>query len=99
MAEPDYADLAPKGAEKLADGRLSTAGLAARYSARFAGKAGIVIALDSEKVDESLRAVEGRPLNTAALLGLIGRGALGWDGLLADARYGAAQSRLPPAAA
>jgi orotidine-5'-phosphate decarboxylase len=58
VAEPDYADLAPQGAEKLADGRLSSAGLAARYSARFPGKAGIVVALDAEKVDESLRVVE-----------------------------------------
>ncbi len=33
-------------------------------------------------------------LNTAALLGLIGRGALGWDGLLADARHGDTQTRL-----
>jgi len=38
--------------------------------------------------------VQGRRLNTMALAGLIGRGAMGWDGLLADARYGAAQQRL-----
>jgi hypothetical protein len=43
----------------------------------------------------SLRAMEGRKSNTAALLGLIGRGGLGWDGLLAEARYGEAQVRLP----
>ena len=41
-----------------------------------------------------LAAVAGRKLNTMALAGLIGRGAMGWDGLLADARYGQAQSRL-----
>ena len=28
-----------------------------------------------------------------ALTGLIGRGAMGWDGLIADARYGEARSR------
>ena len=28
-----------------------------------------------------------------ALAGLMGRGALGWDGLLADARHGAASAR------
>ncbi len=39
-------------------------------------------------------AVEGRTLNTMALAGLIGRGAMGWDGLLADARYGDARGRL-----
>ena len=31
--------------------------------------------------------MQGRRLNTAALIGLIGRGALGWDALLADSRY------------
>jgi len=40
-----------------------------------------------------LAAVEGRKLNTMALTGLIGRGALGWDGLLADTRYDAARNR------
>jgi beta-N-acetylhexosaminidase len=29
-----------------------------------------------------------------ALIGLIGRGACGWDGLLADARYTESQARL-----
>ena len=43
---------------------------------------------------DSLAAVEGRALNTAALVGLIGRGPMGWDGLLADARYGDARQRL-----
>ena len=42
---------------------------------------------------QTLAAVEGRTLNTMALAGLIGRGAMGWDGLLADARYGAARGR------
>ena len=31
-----------------------------------------------------------RSFNTMALAGLMGRGALGWDGLLADARHGRA---------
>ena len=39
--------------------------------------------------------MQGRTSNTAALIGLMGRGALGWDGLLADTRHGAAQARLP----
>ena len=38
--------------------------------------------------------MEGRSSNTMALLGLLGRGAMGWDGLLADARHDAAQERL-----
>jgi beta-N-acetylhexosaminidase len=47
-----------------------------------------------ELVEESLVAVAGRKLNTMALAGLIGRGAMGWDALIAEARYGTAQSRL-----
>src|SRR5690606_7351784 len=54
-----------------------------------------VLVCHPELVEQSLRAVEGRALNTAALIGLIGRGALGWDGLLADARHAAVQSRMP----
>jgi len=38
--------------------------------------------------------VAGRSLNTAALLGLIAHGAMGWGGLLADARHGDTQTRL-----
>ena len=48
----------------------------------------------SDLVEDSLAAVQGRALNTMALAGLIGRGAMGWDGLLAETRYGAAQARL-----
>ena len=51
----------------------------------------------ANSLEDALQAVQGRRLNTAALTGLIGRGALGWDGLLADAGYQAARSRLPPA--
>ena len=36
----------------------------------------------------------GRRSDTMALAGLLGRGALGWDALLADARRDAAQVRL-----
>ena len=54
----------------------------------------VVLVCAPKLVEESLKAAEGRTFNTAALLGLIGRGALGWDGLLADQRYGEAQSRL-----
>ena len=53
-----------------------------------------VLVCSPKLAEESLKAVEGRALNTAAVLGLIGRGARGWEGLLADQRYGDAQSRL-----
>ena len=54
----------------------------------------VVLVCHPELVDESLAAVAGRKLNTMALTGLIGRGAMGWEGLLAEMRYGAAQDRL-----
>jgi len=38
--------------------------------------------------------VAGRALNTAALLGLIAHGAMGWGGLLADARHADIRNRL-----
>lgn len=73
---------------------FSAGGVAARVHAHLDAGCDVVLVCHPELVDEALRAVEGRPLNTAALLGLIGRGALGWDGLLADVRHGSSQSRL-----
>ena len=74
---------------------FSAGGVKSRIDAHLDAGCDVVLVCHPELVDESLRAVEGRALNTAALTGLIGRGALGWAGLLADARYGGAQSRLP----
>ncbi|KAF1710596.1 beta-N-acetylhexosaminidase [Pseudoxanthomonas kalamensis DSM 18571] len=74
---------------------FSAGGVKARIDDHLDAGCDVVLVCAPKLVEESLRAVEGRMLNTAALLGLIGRGALGWDGLLADARYDAAQSRLP----
>jgi beta-N-acetylhexosaminidase len=54
----------------------------------------VVLVCHPQMVEDALRALEGRKSNTMALAGLIGRGALGWDGLLADARYEQAQSRM-----
>ncbi|MCC7632737.1 beta-N-acetylhexosaminidase [Stenotrophomonas rhizophila] len=73
---------------------FSAGGVQARVDAHLDAGCDVVLVCHPELVDASLRAVEGRTLNTAALLGLIGRGALGWDGLLADARHGDTQSRL-----
>jgi orotidine-5'-phosphate decarboxylase len=68
VAEAGYAALAPRGAERLADGRLASGALAARYGATFPGKVGILIALDAEKVEESLRVVEA----TTGVEGVVG---------------------------
>ena len=54
----------------------------------------VVLVCHPELVDESLKAVEGRRLNTMALTGLIGGGAMGWDNLLADTRYLDRRDRL-----
>lgn len=73
---------------------FSAGGVKARVDAHLDAGCDVVLVCHPELVEESLRAVEGRTLNTAALLGLIGRGALGWDGLLAESRHGTTQSRL-----
>ena len=74
---------------------FSAGGIKARIDAHLDAGCDVVLVCHPELVDESLDAIHGRRLDTAALLGLIGRGALGWDGLLADARHTAARARLP----
>jgi len=73
---------------------FSAGGVKARIDLHLDAGCDVVLVCSPKLVDESLKAVEGRALNTAALIGLIGRGALGWDGLLADGRYGQAQTRV-----
>ena len=72
----------------------SAGGVAARIHAHLAAGCDVVLVCHPELVPESLAAIEGRALNTAALTGLVGRGPMGWDGLLADARYRSAQDGL-----
>jgi len=73
---------------------FSAGGIKARVDAHLDAGCDVVLVCHPELVEESLAAVAGRKLDTMALTGLLGRGAMGWDGLLADARYAAAQSRL-----
>ncbi len=73
---------------------FSAGGVKARIDLHLDAGCDVVLVCSPKLVEESLKAVEGRRLNTAALLGLIGRGGLGWDGLLADQRYGQAQARV-----
>ncbi|MFC7302495.1 beta-N-acetylhexosaminidase [Cognatiluteimonas weifangensis] len=73
---------------------FSAGGVKARIDAHLDAGCDVVLVCHPQLVEESLAAIAGRTLNTAALVGLIGRGAMGWDGLLAQARYGAAQARL-----
>jgi beta-N-acetylhexosaminidase len=72
----------------------SAGGIAARIHAHLDAGCDVVLVCHPQLVPESLAAMEHRALNTMALTGLIGRGPMAWDGLLADARYGRAQDRL-----
>jgi beta-N-acetylhexosaminidase len=73
---------------------FSAGGVKARIDAHLDAGCDVVLVCHPDLVEESLAAVAGRALNTAALTGLIGRGAMGWDGLLAESRHGNVQSRL-----
>jgi beta-N-acetylhexosaminidase len=72
----------------------SAGGVGARIGAHLDAGCDVVLVSHPQLVDEALDAVQGRRLNTMALAGVIGRGALGWDGLLADARHADTQARL-----
>ena len=72
----------------------SAGGVKARIDAHLDAGCDVVLACNMKMVEESLRAIEGRTLNTMAVVGLVGRGARGWDGLLADQRYEEARARL-----
>jgi beta-N-acetylhexosaminidase len=74
---------------------FSAGGVKARIDDHLNAGCDVVLVCAPKLVEESLRAMKGRTSNTASLLGLMGRGGLGWDGLLADARYGDAQAHLP----
>ena len=73
---------------------FSAGGIKARVDAHLDAGCDVVLVCHPELVTESLAAVQHRQLNTMALVGLLGRGALGWDGLLADGRYGGTQAQL-----
>ena len=73
---------------------FSAGGIKSRIDAHLDAGCDVVLVCHPELAEESLAAVEGRKLNTMALTGLIGRGAMGWDGLLADTRYVDARGRL-----
>ncbi len=73
---------------------FSAGGVKARIDDHLDAGCDVVLVCHPGLVAESLAAVEDRQLDTTALTGLIGRGPLGWDALLADARYGRAQDDL-----
>lgn len=73
---------------------FSAGGIKSRIDAHLDAGCDVVLVCHPELVPESLEAVKGRRLNTAAMAGLIGRGPLAWQGLLADPRYDATRARI-----
>jgi len=73
---------------------FSVGGVKARIDVHLDAGCDVVLVCKPGQVEESLQAMQGRASNTAALLGLIGRGGLGWDGLLADERHRTAVSSM-----
>lgn len=69
-------------------------GVEGRVHAHLDAGCDIVLACHPELVEPALSAMDDRHLNTAAVSALMGRGALGWGGLLADDRHASAQSLL-----
>jgi beta-N-acetylhexosaminidase len=71
----------------------SAGGLAARVDAHLDAGCDVVLACAPAIVNESLAAMDRRPASsTMALSGLMGRGGLGWDALLADEHHRRARS-------
>ncbi|MEQ1513615.1 MAG: beta-N-acetylhexosaminidase [Lysobacteraceae bacterium] len=73
---------------------FSAGGIKQRIDAHLDAGCDVVLVCHPELVEESLAAVEGRTLDKTVLSGLMGRNAMGWDGLLAEARHGDARSLL-----
>ena len=69
-------------------------GIKARIDAHLDAGCDVVLVSHPQQVEEALAGIGDRKPNTLALTGLVGRGALAWKGLLADARRADAQRRL-----
>ncbi len=73
---------------------FSAGGIKQRIDAHLDAGCDVVLVCHPQLVEESLAAVQGRTLDTTVCASLMGRGAMDWDGLLAEARYSEAQARL-----
>ncbi|WP_146909926.1 beta-N-acetylhexosaminidase [Arenimonas daejeonensis] len=72
----------------------SAGGIKARIDAHLDAGCDVVLVCAPALVADSLKAMDGRAVDGAALATLMGRGDTGWDGLLADARYDGARADL-----
>lgn len=73
----------------------SAGGVKSRIDAHLDAGCDIVLVCAPALVEDSLKAMDTRPAsNTLGIGSLLGRGAAGWDGLLADARYDEARGRV-----
>lgn len=73
---------------------FSAGGIKQRIDAHLDAGCDVVLVCHPQLVEESLAAVQGRTLDMTVCASLMGRGAMCWDSLLAEARYGEAQARL-----
>lgn len=69
-------------------------GIKACIDAHLDAGCDVVLVSKPTQVEEALQAVQHRSLNTLALTGLIGRGPMAWDSLLANTRHAGVQQQL-----
>ena len=72
----------------------SAGGIKSRIDAHLGAGCDVVLVCHPAQVEEALRAVDGRSADNTRLAGLQGRKAHAWPGLLAEARYSQAQTRM-----
>ena len=73
----------------------SAGGVSARIHAHLDAGCDVVLVCPPALVADSLAAMDDRPTsNTAGLVSLMGRGGMGWDGLLAQSRYDGSRADL-----
>ena len=68
-------------------GAETAGGIKGRIDAHLDAGCDAVLVCHPHMVEDALQAMDGRAMPSMALTGLIGRGVLGWDALLADARH------------